>query len=196
MQKIETVPKIPRPFPFELESRYDFGKMLTAMGLTGNAVEIGVYTGYFSKWLLKTSNFQKLYSVDYWETTDHKQIAIKKLAPFKERSEIIQSKSVVASAMFPDNFFDFIYIDASHNYTDVKNDIFHWWPKLRYGGVFAGHDYENTPHESKLQHSHVYRFEVIAAVNEFIAETGLRLHLTTKDNYNSWYVCKPKHILL
>ena len=55
-----------RPYPFLIESRDHFGKLLNAMKLTGNAVEIGVSFGNFSKHLLKTSDIQKLYSIDHW----------------------------------------------------------------------------------------------------------------------------------
>ena len=42
---------------------------------------------------------------------------------------------------FPNGEFDFIYIDASHKYEDVKKDIELCLPKLKYKGIIAGHDY-------------------------------------------------------
>ncbi len=41
----------------------------------------------------------------------------------------------------PDQSLDFVFLDASHTYEDVKNDICLWLPKVRYGGVLAGDDY-------------------------------------------------------
>lgn len=46
---------------------------------------------------------------------------------------------------FDDDYFDFIYIDASHRYEDVKRDIQTFLPKLKKNGIMAGHDY----HEEK-----------------------------------------------
>ena len=45
--------------------------------------------------------------------------------------------------LFSDNCFDFIYLDAGHDYASIKQDIDCWYPKLKPGGVFAGHDYSS-----------------------------------------------------
>lgn len=37
--------------------------------------------------------------------------------------------------------FDVIYIDASHEYKNVRQDLEAWWPLLRPGGVMFGDDY-------------------------------------------------------
>lgn len=39
---------------------------------------------------------------------------------------------------------DLIYIDGSHEYEDVKNDIIHYRQKLNNGGIIFGDDYSNT----------------------------------------------------
>ena len=49
--------------------------------------------------------------------------------------------SVTASALFPDEYFDWIYIDALHTYKGVRDDIQYYWPKLKPGGLFSGHDF-------------------------------------------------------
>ena len=36
---------------------------------------------------------------------------------------------------------DFVFIDANHSYDSVKRDIIAWQPKVRSGGIIAGHDY-------------------------------------------------------
>ena len=40
---------------------------------------------------------------------------------------------------------NFDYLDASHEYDDVCNDIDYWKPKVKIGGILAGHDY--YPHD-------------------------------------------------
>jgi hypothetical protein len=40
-----------------------------------------------------------------------------------------------------DNTYDFVYIDGSHLYHDVKRDLNDWLPKLKDNGIICGHDY-------------------------------------------------------
>jgi len=35
---------------------------------------------------------------------------------------------------------DFVYLDAAHDYDNVKLDIKCWYPKVREGGILGGHD--------------------------------------------------------
>jgi hypothetical protein len=52
----------------------------------------------------------------------------------------IRMTSLEASKLYADKSLDFVFIDASHEYEDVKNDIIHWFPKVKVGGVLGGHD--------------------------------------------------------
>src|SRR5690606_817074 len=38
---------------------------------------------------------------------------------------------------------DLVFIDALHDYESVKQDIRLWWPKVRIGGMIAGHDFNH-----------------------------------------------------
>ena len=59
---------------------------------------------------------------------------------------------------FEDGFFDFIYIDANHEYDEVKKDIELYLPKLASNGIIGGHDY------------HEVWPDVVDAVNETVGE--------------------------
>jgi hypothetical protein len=48
--------------------------------------------------------------------------------------------STEASALFPDESLDLVFIDGNHGYSHVKQDIRAWLPKVRPGGVLCGHD--------------------------------------------------------
>jgi hypothetical protein len=41
----------------------------------------------------------------------------------------------------PDGHFDCIYVDARHDFKGVYENLQVWWPKLRVGGIIAGHGY-------------------------------------------------------
>lgn len=54
--------------------------------------------------------------------------------------EVIESDSAEAANQFADGSVDFCFIDADHSYEGVKRDIAAWFPKMKVGGVIAGHD--------------------------------------------------------
>ena len=54
---------------------------------------------------------------------------------------LVRGYSPGVATRFPDNFFDFMYIDARHDYASVLSDLLEWWPKLSPDGIMAGHDY-------------------------------------------------------
>jgi len=74
---------------------------------------------------------------------------------------IIRGFSTREVCIFENNFFDFIYIDADHTYDAVKEDLGCWFPKLKKGGIIAGHDYclKNVDQPNE--------YGVIKAVDEF-----------------------------
>jgi hypothetical protein len=53
----------------------------------------------------------------------------------------IEKASLDVAPTFPDGFFDFVYIDAMHDYVNVTNDILAWRGKIKLGGFIGGHDY-------------------------------------------------------
>lgn len=54
---------------------------------------------------------------------------------------IVPLRSQYAAALYEDNSLDFVFIDANHAYPFVKQDIEAWYPKVKRGGLLAGHDY-------------------------------------------------------
>ena len=70
-----------------------------------------------------------------------------------------RKSSVEAAKEFGDNTLSAVFIDAGHSYEDVKADLEAWYPKVKPGGLFAGHDFD-------FAHP-VSREGVIPAVREF-----------------------------
>jgi predicted O-methyltransferase YrrM len=62
-----------------------------------------------------------------------------------DRINIIRDHTVNAAKIFEDNSVDFIYIDAGHKYEQVVADINAWYPKIKNGGIIAGHDFKGGP---------------------------------------------------
>jgi len=60
---------------------------------------------------------------------------------FLGRFEIHRDYSINAAKNFKDSSLDFIYIDGRLDYSGVKVDVEAWYPKLKEGGLFAGHEF-------------------------------------------------------
>jgi hypothetical protein len=73
-----------------------------------------------------------------------------------ENSIIIKGTFSETMKAFPDEFFDFIYIDMSHDMESVYSDLITSYTKLKTNGFLAGHDY-----------SHI---NVKLAYNKFLSE--------------------------
>lgn len=51
-----------------------------------------------------------------------------------------------ASTIFPEQYFDMVFLDADHFFEGTCSQIDHWLPLVRVGGFLIGHDYiSKTP---------------------------------------------------
>lgn len=99
--------------------------------------------------------------------------------------EFVRKMSFEAVKDFPDCHFDFIYVDAVHDYDGALVDLMDWWPKLKPGGVMAGHDYLTViiPGDTI--------FGVKAAADRFAVAVNRPLYVTLGDgDYASFYMIK------
>lgn len=143
---------------------------------------MGVARGDFSNHLLCHSPIELLYSIDRW--TDHHdeaefQLVQSLLSIYKNRSSILRMTFSEAVTKFTNEYFDFIYIDGyAHTGQDNGKTLEEWYPKLKFGGVFAGHDY----HDEWLPTKKV--------VDSFCERIRKSFFLTNEDKYPSWFFIK------
>jgi predicted O-methyltransferase YrrM len=152
-----------------LESREDFPILIRQMGYK-RICEVGVHKGVFLS-VLSMADPDHLVGVDVWDKYDeeaysHHPDHYHKVYPhdmnkvWREdvqkwakdvyfKTDIIVDFSVEAAKQFEDGYFDFIYIDANHTYEGVTADLESWYPKVRKGGMIAGHDYLNYGWDGK-----------------------------------------------
>lgn len=139
------------------------GQLLSSRNLK-KGVELGVQRGLFSSELLsKWVGVNSYLLVDIWSNLHNyidganvdniKQQEIYSEAvknTLKWNITICRNYTTVCSEIYSDFKFDFIYVDARHDYQGVTADIEAWFPLLEPGGVIAGHDYLKADEQNKL----------------------------------------------
>ena len=187
----------PRPV---LRVREEFPQWLNLLNLRAKGVEIGVQRGTFSTVLLSRWAGRHLTCVDPWRSFDpasyhdtanveqarqdaNFETTRQRISPFGERASQLRKTSAEAAADFAEGSLDFAYIDAQHHYEAAVEDIALWWPKVRSGGILAGHDYLDG----------IVRgtdFGVKRAVDEFAQAQGLPVIASLEMDYPSWFIVK------
>ena len=178
-------------------SRVDFAPLLLELGLTGYAAEIGVAEGYFSFFLLDHWPGM-VYLIDPWAIQDVPGYSVhgemdqearfqrvsKTAERYHGRAQLLRDTSATAAPKFKDEDMDFVYIDANHTLESTKEDIGLWWPKVKPGGILAGHDY-------LAGEIHGVHYGVKTAVDEFVSKNPSMLRVTEEKDWPSWFVIKP-----
>lgn len=147
-------------------------------------VEIGSWMGksasYMAVEIINSNKNIRFDCVDTWEgSIEHADIDevkenklyekfLDNVEPVKNVINPIRMHSLNAVDLYEDNSLDFVFIDAAHDYENVKKDIIAWYPKVKSNGLFAGHDYDPSWDG------------VMKAVDEFINEKGYTLSVKSE----------------
>jgi hypothetical protein len=181
------------PVKTALRNRLDLAAEFAARGYTYGA-EIGVADGRFSLTLCQTIPNLRLLCIDPWMPYEgntrgggvdqhHRNYALarERLQPYN--ATLIRSTAADAFRIVVDGPLDFVYIDGNHDFDYVMLDLILWTPKVRKGGIVAGHDYY-----------HFGQAGVIPAVDAYCAAHGItptilgevRKH-SKDDDQPTWY---------
>ena len=157
------------------------------LGYSGAGVELGVKQGEFAESVLDAWPACAAYTlVDPWihqeSYTDVANVAdgkhsefmaeaLKRTARFGGKVRVMRNFSFQAAAAFDDCSLDYVYVDAVHDYEGARRDLQDWWPKLRPGGIMAGHDYLDQINVAGV-------FCVQTAVDRFAAAVNRPVYMT------------------
>ncbi|MDX2309450.1 MAG: class I SAM-dependent methyltransferase [Hyphomicrobium sp.] len=148
-------------FPVELTagsevcaSRYD---MLRRLPKGGIVAELGTETGKFASQILSIVEPDKLHVVDLdYRRFDQSLSADPRLVQHTGMTYEIISR-------FPDQHFDWVYIDADHSYRGVLRDARASSPKIKPGGLMIFNDFAHID-------PNLGRYGVMQAATEFAVE--------------------------
>jgi predicted O-methyltransferase YrrM len=152
----------------------------------GKMIEIGSWVGeslaYLAVEAINSGKKLDIYAVDAFIGNVHSgetaggypqwDMFKRNMYPVWDSITPVKGISWEVADQFEDASIDFIFIDADHTYEGVMKDIKSYWPKMKSGGLFAGHDYVHPP--------------VRQAIDDFTKELGL----TYESGENSWWLIK------
>lgn len=152
--------------------------------------EIGVADGRYALTLCQAIPGLTLYAIDPWApyhgnsrgggTDQHERnyaLAQERLSSY--RVCFVRKLSIEAAPQIREGSLDFVFIDGNHDYAYVKADLEAWVPKVRSGGVVAGHDYYHFGDDG-----------VVRAVDEYTDAHGLEF-IVCDERERAWLWVQP-----
>ena len=166
-------------------------ELLKVLPKNSIGAEIGVCEGDFSELILTTVEPTKLFLVDIWghislSYNDHNMVSnqehetrfqyVTKRFLNYSNAYVVRSLSNAMPQIFPESYFDWMYIDADHSYEGCKRDLNIAKKLVKTNGYILGHDYN-------------WKFQgVMDSVNEFVAENNFYLSFVTSDKNPTYLI--------
>lgn len=168
------------------QERRELPLLLERGGLIG--IELGVAAGWHSKRLMETGLFKELYGVDLYG--DHhdtgEYIRAMQNVGMGKPYWLMRMSFEEALDAFPDEHFDFVYIDGyAHTGEDAGKTVYDWYAKVKSGGMISGHDYHP---KWPLVETVVNTFA--GDLQQPVLRTALTSNPDPQDKFPSWAVFK------
>ena len=123
-----------------IDGPYNIAKLVP----TGSVMlELGVDWGESAFFWANCGQFSKITLVDPYIGDDSRYQFVMDgvVIPHEGTVSLLRMKSMDAMALIPEGTLDLVYIDAVHDYENVHQEILASLPKMKKGGIVAGHDY-------------------------------------------------------
>lgn len=151
--------------------------MLATLPTGGTWCEVGTADGEFAEQILTVCHPDKLCLIDSW-SAEHDSRYINMEEAVKQRLHghpiaTYKGYSTDMLALFSDNYFDVIYLDAGHGYSDTEAELELCRQKVKPEGLITGHDYVTGTWRTQ------YRYGVVEAVNSFCVHHNWEFMLVT-----------------
>lgn len=155
----------------------------------GVVAEVGVAYGDFTERILNQLKPQKMYAIDYfngnkpggdfWGKRYFEDSGLTPLQWYERKFNMEISEGILETrqgmswdclADFPDDYFDYVYVDACHSYDSVKRDVDVLRHKVKDGGIIAFNDYTHYNLWIDPRRPQAY-YGVALVANDFINTT-------------------------
>lgn len=155
--------------------------------------EIGVGNGEHFSELLSNIDIEKAYAIDIWgDYVQEEQVISTKeyynsiCEEYKDTKKVslIKKESLEAVNNIPNGSLDLVYVDGNRQYEFIRQDISAWVHKVKDGGIVCGSGYNCS------------WTGVTRAVNQFIMDCDLELHVKGKIVQDWWFIkpCGINHL--
>jgi hypothetical protein len=149
----------------------------------GIGAEVGVLYGRNALSLWEEAKPRQLHLIDIWRKDSIYQKARKNINHPRIFFHAVESK--VAAKRFLDHYFDWVYVDGCHSFQSVMWDFYYWLPKIKRGGILAGHDF-SRPQSIKTQTGKNWHFPGVRKAVHVMLNGPCQLICFTEEDQRSF----------